>query len=282
MFRRAVGYLHPHRRSLVIGLIAAVGVSVFYTFSVSSIVPVLKIIFAEHETLVDWMHRAETQRRLGVTIAADLPDDPRGLTVVDIRPSSPSAALVHGGDRIVALGERAGSAYELGERLAGYDGEEIDRSRVVGIDGGERETALRLRPHRWWWPAVVRGAQLLPVGRSPHDRFNALLVVMIAVLVISTLGAVCRFANEGLVAIAVQRAMHDLRTALAHHTLRLPMPWHSTQPPGDTLSRFAQDIGAGCFAHFNFIPVGRGLKMVSGDGATDPPVPAPSQKASLS
>ena len=29
--------------------------------------------------------------------------------------------------------------------------------------------------------------------------------------------------------------------------------------------KFAEDLGAGCFAHFNFIPVGRGLKMVSGD-----------------
>ena len=28
---------------------------------------------------------------------------------------------------------------------------------------------------------------------------------------------------------------------------------------------FAISIGAGCFAHFNFIPVGRGLKMVAGD-----------------
>jgi len=28
---------------------------------------------------------------------------------------------------------------------------------------------------------------------------------------------------------------------------------------------FAEELGAGCFAHFNFIPVGRGLKMVSGD-----------------
>jgi radical SAM protein with 4Fe4S-binding SPASM domain len=27
----------------------------------------------------------------------------------------------------------------------------------------------------------------------------------------------------------------------------------------------AEDLGASCFAHFNFIPVGRGLKMVSGD-----------------
>jgi len=28
---------------------------------------------------------------------------------------------------------------------------------------------------------------------------------------------------------------------------------------------FAESLGAGCFAHFNFIPVGRGLKMVHGD-----------------
>jgi radical SAM protein with 4Fe4S-binding SPASM domain len=28
---------------------------------------------------------------------------------------------------------------------------------------------------------------------------------------------------------------------------------------------FAEDLGAGCFAHFNFIPVGRGLRMVAGD-----------------
>ena len=28
---------------------------------------------------------------------------------------------------------------------------------------------------------------------------------------------------------------------------------------------FAEELGAGCFAHFNFIPVGRGLRMVAGD-----------------
>jgi radical SAM protein with 4Fe4S-binding SPASM domain len=33
--------------------------------------------------------------------------------------------------------------------------------------------------------------------------------------------------------------------------------------------RFAEDLGAGCFAHFNFIPVGRGLRMVSGDITPD-------------
>ena len=33
----------------------------------------------------------------------------------------------------------------------------------------------------------------------------------------------------------------------------------------DDMIAFAEELGAGCFAHFNFIPVGRGLKMVQGD-----------------
>ena len=33
----------------------------------------------------------------------------------------------------------------------------------------------------------------------------------------------------------------------------------------EKMIEFARGLGAGCFAHFNFIPVGRGLRMVSGD-----------------
>jgi hypothetical protein len=63
-FRRLLAYLRPHLRPLVLGLVAAIGVSVFYTFSVSSVIPLLKVVFADHETLADWLHRAETQRRV--------------------------------------------------------------------------------------------------------------------------------------------------------------------------------------------------------------------------
>lgn len=33
----------------------------------------------------------------------------------------------------------------------------------------------------------------------------------------------------------------------------------------EAMLQFAVDIGAGCFAHFNFIPVGRGVQMTAGD-----------------
>lgn len=241
-FRRAMAYLAPHRRTLVLGLLAAVGVSVFYTFGVSSIVPVLKVIFAEHESLVDWLHRAEAERRLGVVVPPDVPDDPRGLTLVDVRPQSPDAGRLHTGDRIVAIGDHPESSFALSRRLATCDGTGLDHVHVVGPDNTAREVSLQLLPHCWWWKYAIRAAALLPIGRLPADRFNALLILMGAVVVISTLGALFRFMNEGLVAVAVQQAMHDIRTRLADHTLRLPLQWHAMQPPGDTLSRFATDI----------------------------------------
>ncbi|MEW6252061.1 MAG: ABC transporter transmembrane domain-containing protein [Planctomycetota bacterium] len=240
-FRRASRYLLAHRRPLVIGLVAALGVSIFYTFSVSSIVPVLKIIFAEHETLVDWLHRAEAEQRLGAALPADVPERPDGLPIVTVRADSPNAANLSADDRIVALGGSPGSSYDLARRIAAAPAGEI--TAQVGSSGGPaRDVALTLRPLRWWSTYAKRAAALLPPGRTPSDRFRLLLAVMLAIVVITTLGAVFRFLNEGLVAIAVQRAMHDVRTQLADHALRLPVSWHATQPPGDTLSRFATDI----------------------------------------
>jgi subfamily B ATP-binding cassette protein MsbA len=241
-FRRAARCLRPHRRPLVIGLLAAVGVSIFYTFSVSSIVPVLKIIFAEHESLVDWLYRGETERRLGVMLPADVPDDPRGLVIAAVRDTSLSAHELHAGDRIVAIAGQPGSSYQLAERIADQAGTQLADVQLVAADGAPRTATLQLRRHGGWWNLARSMAQHLPAGRTPRDRFNMLLVVMAAVVVIALLGGVCRFINEGLIAAAVQRTMHDLRTALAEHTLRLPLQWHSLQAAGDTLSRFATDI----------------------------------------
>ncbi len=241
-FRRSVRYLRPHRRPLIIGLVAAVGVSIFYTFSVSSIVPVLKIIFAEHESLVDWLHRSQAERRLGAAVAPDLPDDPRGLTLVTVRDLSPAAGRLAAGDRLVALGGQAGSSYELAARIADHPDALLRDVEIVAPDGVRRRVDLPIGPRGWWWTTARPAAELLPMGRGPADRFLALLIVMGVVVVISLLGGVFRFVNEGLVAMAVQRTIHDLRTALADHTLRLPLDWHSAQPVGDVLSRFATDL----------------------------------------
>ncbi|MBK9121122.1 MAG: ATP-binding cassette domain-containing protein [Phycisphaerales bacterium] len=240
-FRRALRYLAPHRRVLIMGLISALGVSVFYTFSISSIVPVLKVMFAEHETLVDWLHRAVASGRLGVVVPADLPDDPAGLDIDYVRSRAPVEGVLRAGDRIVAVAGKPGSAYGLARLLARHPGEEVP-IRVVRADGTEEEVVLAARAPAAWWPAAAWVAERLPNDRSAEGRLRMLFALMTAIVVIALLGAICRFCNEGFVALAVQRTMHDLRTSLADHTLRLPLTWHSRQPAGDTLSRFATDL----------------------------------------
>ncbi len=65
-----------------------------------------------------------------------------------------------------------------------------------------------------------------------------------------------------------QQAVQGAKTVVATDGLRLGIAmcvhqgnFHEVRQ----MIRFAEDLGAECFAHFNFIPVGRGLRMVSGD-----------------
>lgn len=64
------------------------------------------------------------------------------------------------------------------------------------------------------------------------------------------------------------RAVRGARAVVATEGLRLGIAMCVHQ--GNVhevreMIRLAEEIGASCFAHFNFIPVGRGLKMVAGD-----------------
>lgn len=242
-FRRSLRFLRPHRRPLAVGLVMALGVSVFYTFSISSIVPLLKVIFADHETLVDWLNRVETERRLGVAIPADVPNDPEGLLIHHIRPESRAAGVLDPPERIVAIrGERPGS-YALMRLVAHHPDKLLEDVLVEDAQGRQRVVQIPLRAYHWWSEALLVLARTLPAGKDPPSRLLALALVMGALVVVALLGGLCRFANEGLVATAVQRAMHDLRSQLACHVLRLPLEWHTRHPPGDTLGRFANDIG---------------------------------------
>lgn len=220
----------------------AVVVSVFYTFSVSSVIPLLKVIFAKEETLVDWIQRVETQRRLDVVIGADLPNNPEGLVLDHVRPESRSAELIHSGDRIAAIEGKNYGAFDALRVLAQHRSKTLPNVTIVAKDGETRNVELKLRKYHWWSSVMRRVVQILPAERDAAGRMSMLTIVMIGLVVVSTLGALARFVNEWFIALAVQRAMHGLRSRLADHVLALPLDWHTRQPPGDTLGRFATDI----------------------------------------
>jgi ABC-type multidrug transport system fused ATPase/permease subunit len=241
-FRRTFRFLRPHRGRLMIGMIAALGVSLSYTASISSVVPLLKVIFADHESLADWLARTAAERRLGATLPADVPNDPEGLLVEHVKAESPAADALRGGMRIVSVNGQPRDSYALTALIADHPTNVIERVVVRDYDGSRQTVRIPLN-HGYSWLASIRSvAAYLPHGESPNGRMLALTMVMAGLVAITTFGGICRLLNEGCIAAAVQRAMHDVRTQLTEHVLRLPLGWHTAQPPGDTIGRFATDI----------------------------------------
>ncbi|MFH0983871.1 MAG: radical SAM protein [Planctomycetota bacterium] len=65
-----------------------------------------------------------------------------------------------------------------------------------------------------------------------------------------------------------QRSVQGMRNVVAQEGLRLGVAMCIHQSNFEEVERmlqFAVDLGASCFAHFNFIPVGRGLDMTTSD-----------------
>lgn len=256
-FRRGLRFVWPHKRYLALAFLSAFGVSVFYALSITSVVPFLKLMFTEHESLVDWVYRSEVERRLDCFIMPDVDlglghgktaDDlgDGGILVRRLEPYGRLAEVSRRVDRILAVDGHDGDHYELMQVIANAPTDEPIEIVVTEL-GPEREEIVKgtveLKPGYWYTPALVRLFRLLPSGTDPINRTKALAAVMGLLVLVSVLGGLCRFAHEYLNGLIAQRAMIDLRTRAYTNVLRLPMSWFNKQPPGDTMGRFAADSG---------------------------------------
>jgi ABC-type multidrug transport system fused ATPase/permease subunit len=242
-FGRALSFLWPHRSTLISGLVAALFVGLFYTISLSSAIPLLKVIFSEHESLSDWLNRTTFEVRFAVIAPADLEPDPGGARIDSVRDGSPLLGNIRPGETVRAVRGVELDSYAIYELLAVAQQSESPIDLTIrdkqGADRIERATL----PSQPWWAGPIRSVvNLLPAGRDAASRLSTLALVMLIVVVLTVLGGVARFVNEGMVATAVQWSMHDFRSELARRVLRLPLNWHATHPVGDTLARFATDL----------------------------------------
>ena len=99
------------RAYLVFGLVAVLGVSIFYTLSVSSIVPFLKVLVGKHESLADSLYRTVAAHRLGCRFPADEPEI-EYIRVVSVKDSSALAGLGEF-DRIRSVNGEEGIQFDL-------------------------------------------------------------------------------------------------------------------------------------------------------------------------
>jgi len=245
-FRRALDFVWPHKPYLLLALLAAAGISLFYTMSLSSVVPFLKVMFAQHETLADWVHRDNAERRLMCTIPADVNPEEQagigpGIQITDVDPLGPLSGLAEGGDRILRIDGRTGGHYDMLRVVSSHPS---DRAVVVTVckpSGQEKSGEVVLRDGRWFAMHLARLASFLPAGRDPDSKIKTLAIVMGLLVVVEILGGLCRFSHEYLENLISNRALIDIRTRCYANMLRLPMSWFTQQQAGDTLSRFARD-----------------------------------------
>jgi len=249
-FRRSLQFVWPQRRYLYLSVLSVIGISVFYTVSLSSVAPFLKIMFNQYETTSDWVYRNDSERRLRCTVAVDVArDTPTGKSLLpgvhikEVEPWGPLGTSVVGGDRIISINGQGGDHYEMLRLMSQVPpGSKVDL--VVQHIGRSESTTVRdilPRKSKWYTPYLIRVANLLPATNDPSSKVTALALVMGLLVFVEILGGFCRFFQEYLEGVISNRAMIDIRTRGYRNMLRLPMSWFSQQQAGDTLSRFARD-----------------------------------------
>ncbi|HUU86096.1 MAG TPA: ABC transporter ATP-binding protein [Phycisphaerae bacterium] len=249
-FKRMVRLVWPHRRAILVGLIASVIYGFLHSASVVGVLPVLKVLLAD-EGVHGWLHRTVAEQRLQVTFDSapgrkfETIGAGEGIQFLKIRAGSPLADFsVRRGDRLVGIEDRPASPLESLETIARAD--ETVRLMIEPAAKGEqppgeaRSVSVRLAPASWEKRFLCDAAGLIPAVNKPSDRAAALACVLALLVVVVALSNVARFVSEYFTSLGVLRGVMDLRRTLYAKVLRLPMDFF-TQQTSDIVSRFVQD-----------------------------------------
>ena len=245
---RMIRAVLPHRRLLLIGLIASLAYAALHSVSILGVLPVLKVLL-EDEGLHGWIDRTGAGERLGITLEVRDPgpgeEAPAGLFVREI--PHDHALYQQGlrpGERIQPfVGAFRDPREWLTSLASGEPGSVLTFGAVTpGLIGGDpRPYTVTLSQTTLVWRAGRWLASFVPRDDTPGSRLRALRYVLMFVIVIVVVANLARFAAEYFIGRAVLRAMMDVRRKLYAKVLKLPMSYF-TRDVGDTVTRFVQDV----------------------------------------
>lgn len=228
-FFRALRFVYPYRRRLVVSVVCAVLVGTSGTVGLSMLLPILQVLLAE-DTIPRFVDRSLAERRLGATLASETVlvtssaggneggTVARGVRVVRVSPGSPAASA----------GLRPGLV------LAVPESELADPSRLtVTLPDG---LTVALHPAPWYATRLRQLASLLP--EHPVGALAALLGV---VLLLAVVANVFRFFQEHYANVVAFQAVFDLRKRVYDHVLHLPLAYFGRHGTADVTSRLVSD-----------------------------------------
>lgn len=255
-FRRALRYIWPQKRRMAAVIIAVLGVTLFYAVSITSILPLLQVMFYQNETLPDWLYRSAAEHRLGAKIAVDVTvqrengqiERQPGIEIdsVKLHEDAKAGPLQKAGvgrhDRVLSINGQTGTHYDLLPVVASLpNGKAVDLEVFKGKTGQVIVLNVVPKNAQFHSPLMLWVADKMPSGRDAATRFRTLVWVIGGLMIVTILGGLCKFWHEYTVGVMVERGILMLRRDVFRHIVRLPMSWFGQQQAGDTMSRVARD-----------------------------------------
>ncbi len=246
-FKRMVSLTWPHRRFIILGMIASVFYGALNSISIIGMLPVLTVMVSD-EGLHGWIYRSVAEDRLDAHLSISVRHEGPGPRIesVDVlsighhSPLLPATAplrlLQYDGQPVesfAVLGELARSEKPVTLEVAAFaapgQAEAARRTLTVTLDKPTFKDRL-----------FFFLARLIPQEQQRSDRVVTLMYALGVVVVLVILSNVARFIAQYFVSVGVLRSVMDLRRTLYRKVLRLPMSFFS-ESTSDIVSRFVQD-----------------------------------------
>ena len=267
-FRRTFKYIWPQWPWLIVILFSAILISILFSLSFMTIIPLLKVMMGE-EGLHGWVDRKVCGQRYGLEFYVpdridytdpENPDVAYYLLVTDVEVGTlAEMAGLRRQDRIVsvggsAAGQKAGkvASSKLLEELSTAGGnsdiviqyKRLDKDGRVqlhsaGLDSGDRPVYLH-------WVEQVMSFLPRQQGRANKTRAVSLIIIIMAVFTVGR--CLARFYQQYLAQKVVQTAIGNLREQTFAHAVDMPVRFFESENPSDAVSRLIRDteqLGAG-------------------------------------
>ena len=226
-FWRAVRYLGPHRRIVVISILCAFFVGLTFASGLGTMVPIMRLLM-NSDTMQGWVRRMAIEQRMAVRMDEK---DSTVLRVINVSdPNGPAAkAGIGPGDEL----RLAGAKEPAGDILA-------SSMEVIHLSVGNRENFrpvdIQLPPNSFYLRKALTIARKLP-----DDPMWSLVVVLGFVGLLTVVGNFVRYFQEYYSDKAATLAVNDLRRKMYDHVLHTPLGFFGVNGTSDVTSRLVND-----------------------------------------
>ncbi len=230
-FRRALRFLIPHGKLVIISVVCALLVGAAFTGGLGAMLPIMRVLISG-DSVQGWVNRKIVENRLQVQLV-DRNDRVQILKLSDA--DGPAAAAGLGAeDRLILTADPQASPDQVLETLSAPQAP----ARVDLNTGAKSPVALALPPLKSTWAAGRRVAYWIP-GR---DHPIAAIATVFGVLTCLALtGNVFRFFQEYLSDKASILAVNDIRRRMYDRVLHVPLGYFGSRGTSDVTSRLVQD-----------------------------------------